>query len=93
MMRLLAAAITVAILVGYLALMRMAPEVFGWLYPRGGFPILTFSLLAANAALWAATRFDFTLRQKFQLVAAAWIWLLVQGGAMAWMCVWAGCSC
>ena len=56
MMRLLAAAITVAILVGYLALMRMAPDVFGWLYPRGGFPILTFSLLAANAALWADVR-------------------------------------
>ncbi|MGY0633636.1 hypothetical protein [Luteimonas sp. A478] len=89
MMRLLAAALTAAIVLGYFALMRMAPDVFGWMYPRGGLPILTFSLLAANAALWAAARFDFTLERKFQLVVAAWIWLLVQGGAMAWMCIWA----
>lgn len=87
-MRLLAAAVAVATVLGYFALMRLAPDMFGWTYPRGGLPILAFSLLAANAALWAAWRFDFALQRKFQLVVSAWIWLLVQGGAMAWLCIW-----
>lgn len=83
--RVMAAAVTVAIGLGYVALMRAAPETFGWTYPRGGFPVLMISLLAANGALWCAARCDFTLHRRFQLAAAAWIWLLVQAGTMAWL--------
>ena len=87
MWRLLALAITVATGLGYLALMRVAPDTFGWTYPRGGIFVLVFSLLAANAAIWVAARAGFPVEHRLQLVAAAWIWLLVQAGGMAWMYV------
>jgi|LSQX01.1.fsa_nt_gb hypothetical protein len=87
MWRLIALAVTAGTGLGYLALMRVAPGTFGWTYPRGGMVILMFSLLAANAAIWVAVRADLTLARKFELCAAAWIWLLVQAGGMAWMYV------
>ena len=38
-------------------------------------------------AIWVAVRADLTLTRNFELCAAAWIWLLVQAGGMAWMYV------
>lgn len=84
-MRVIAAALGLAVVLGYLSLMRAAPEAFGWTYPRGGIGILTLSLVAANVALWAAKHLELNLNQRFQLAVAAWIWLVVQAGCMAWL--------
>ena len=51
---------------------------FTLLSPRGGGVMLGFSLLLANLAVWAGCHPERLLNQRFQLIVAAWIWLVVQ---------------
>lgn len=83
-MKLLAVVASVLVLLGYVALMRVDPS-FGLLQPRGGMAILAFSLVLANLAIWVAGQPHRPLGSRFQLAAAGWIWLVVQGGGLAYI--------
>lgn len=89
MAKLLAASASVLVLLGYLALMRVDPA-WGLLHPRGGMAMLGLSLVFANAAIWAAIHLDRPLNFRFQLAAAGWIWIAVQGVGVAYVYSQAG---
>jgi hypothetical protein len=79
-----AIAVTIGILLGYVALMSIDPA-YGLLYPRGGMVMLGISLALADAGIWVSGRVDLTARTRFQLAAAGWIWLIVQAGCLAYV--------
>lgn len=83
-MRLAAALASLAVIAGYFVLMTVYPG-FGLLQPRGGVVMLGISLLIANAMIWQAGNPRWSLAARFQLGAAGWIWILVQGGAQVYM--------
>ena len=81
LMRALALLVTVGIVWGFVHRIQAEPEHYGWLYPRGGIVTLGISLLLANGALWVVDRWshwELSLRRRFEIAVAAWIWLLVQ---------------
>ncbi len=59
--------------------------VFSWFSPRGGVFTLGLSLLVANAGVWLSLQQDRTKADRLQLALAAWIWLLMQFGAMIYL--------
>ena len=88
-MKRIAALVTLANVLGYLALMQVEPR-YGLLQPRGGLLTLGISFAIAWAGLLAAGRDDLPLERRFQFAAAAWIWLLVQSfgiGYIYWSAV------
>lgn len=54
----------------------------GLLSPRGGIVTLSVSLVLANGAVWFACQPGQLMRRRFELIAAAWIWLAVQAGSL-----------
>jgi hypothetical protein len=54
----------------------------GLLSPRGGIVTLSLSLLLANGAVWFARQPERSMRRRFELITAAWIWLAVQAGCL-----------
>ncbi|GGI53554.1 hypothetical protein [Oxalicibacterium solurbis] len=83
-MQTLAIIVSIANLLGYWALMHVDPT-FGLLHPRGGMVMLGISLAIANLGIWAAAQPYRSLNARIQLNAAAWIWLIVQGGCTAYL--------
>lgn len=83
-MKIFAIVVSIAVLLGYTAVMRVDPTV-GLLHPRGGMVMLGVSLMIANVAIWASTQPYRSLNQRFQLAAAGWIWIVVQGGCLAYI--------
>lgn len=84
-MRLAAALASLAVVAGYFILLMPAVPGFGLLQPRGGVVMLGLSLLIANALIWQAGNARWNTSARFQLAAAGWIWILVQGGAQVYM--------
>jgi len=85
-MKILALLASLLVLLFYLALMQVNPR-YGFFHPRGGMAMLASSLVLANAAIHAATRPSRPLDERFQLGAAGWIWIVVQGGCTAYVCI------
>lgn len=83
-MRLAATLASLAVLAGYLVLMTRYPE-FTLTSPRGGIVVLGISLLIANTGIWLAGRQEVSANMRFQMAAAGWIWILVQGGAQVYL--------
>lgn len=83
-MKRIAALITLANILGYLALMQVDPR-YGLLQPRGGLLTLCISFAIAWAGILAASREDLPLDRRFQFAAAAWIWLLVQSVGIGYL--------
>ncbi len=83
-MKILAFFASILVLLGYLALMRVDP-MWGLLHPRGGMVMLAISLAIANIGIWLSAQSHFSLSMRFQLAAAGWIWLAVQGGGLAYV--------
>ena len=83
-MKRIAALITLANILGYLALMQVDPR-YGLLQPRGGLLTLCISFAIAWVGLLAAGREDLPLDRRFQYAAAAWIWLLVQSFGLGYI--------
>ena len=83
-MKRIAALITLANILGYLALMQVEPR-YGLLQPRGGLLTLCISFAIAWVGLLAAGREDLPLDRRFQYAAAAWIWLPVQSVGIGYL--------
>ncbi|MCD9047469.1 hypothetical protein [Luteimonas sp. MHLX1A] len=83
-MKRIAALITLANVLGYLALMQVDPR-YGLLQPRGGLLTLGISFSIAWVGLLAASREDLPLDRRFHHAAAAWIWLLVQSFGLGYI--------
>lgn len=79
------AAIATAVILAFYLLLSSRNSSFTLLTPRGGIVGLGVSLLLANATLWFAQRPEWVLSTRFQIVAAGWIWLLVQLGALVYL--------
>lgn len=47
--------------------------------------MLAISLAIANVGIWRATQPHRLLATRFQLAAAGWIWLVVQGGCLLYL--------
>lgn len=76
-MQLLTALISAAVLMLYGILAYHNPF-FTLLSPRGGALTLGLSLVMANVAIWSGGQPERSLNQRFQLIVAGWIWILVQ---------------
>lgn len=85
-MKLAAALISILVLVLFGVLAEKS-LVFNWFSPRGGVFTLGFSLLVANVGIWLSQQQDRTISDRFQFAVAAWIWLLLQLGAMIYLIV------
>ncbi|WP_129136696.1 hypothetical protein [Luteimonas sp. YGD11-2] len=83
-MKRIAALVTLANLLGYLALMQVEPR-YSLLQPRGGLLTFGISLAIAWVGLIVASRDDLPLDRRFQYAAAAWIWLLVQSFGLGYI--------
>ena len=83
-MKLAAALISILVLVLFGVLAEKS-LVFNWFSPRGGVFTLGLSLLVANVGIWLSQQPDRSVNERFQLAAAAWMWLLVQLGAMIYL--------
>lgn len=79
-MRLAALVFSLIVLVLEALLIQRDPLIT-MLGPRGGVVTLGLSLVFANVLVWLSQQPDRTVQQRFQVAAAGWIWLLVQGGA------------
>ena len=88
-MRVAALLASLAVLAAYPLLMTRIPG-FTWSSPRGGMAMQALSLLFANAAIWQARNGHLAPATRFQMVAAGWIWILVQAGASLYMYIAAG---
>ena len=83
-MKRIAALITLANILGYLALTQVDAR-YSLLQPRGGLLTLGISFAIAWAGIHLATRGDLPLDRRFQYAAAAWIWLLVQSFGLGYI--------
>lgn len=83
-MKVFAVIVSVFVLLGYVALMRV-DSAWGLLYPRGGMVMLALSLAIANVAIWAGMQAHRPLNTRFQIAAAGWIWIAVQSGGLAYL--------
>lgn len=66
--------------------MRRDPT-WGPLAPRGGMVMIAVSLAITNAFICFSSDAQRALSTRFQLATAGWIWLLVQGGSITWLCL------
>lgn len=82
-MKIVAILVSAIVLLAYLLLMRANPA-WGFFHPRGGVFMLAISLVIANAGIWLSGQTDRPLNTRFQLAAAGWIWLVVQGGCIVY---------
>lgn len=83
-MKSLAIIASALVLLTYVNLMRGNPT-WGFFHPRGGMVMLAVSLVIANVAIWLSTQIDRPVSTRFQLAAAGWIWLAVQGGCIVYL--------
>lgn len=83
-MKSLAIIASALVLLTYVTLMRGNPT-WGFFHPRGGMVMLAVSLVIANVAIWLSTQIDRPVSTRFQLAAAGWIWLAVQGGCIVYL--------
>lgn len=83
-MKILAIIASAIVLLIYVPLMHGNPT-WGLFHPRGGMVMLAVSLIIANVAIWLSTQIDRPLSTRFQLAAAGWIWLAVQGGCIVYL--------
>ncbi|ATD66232.1 hypothetical protein CNR27_01185 [Luteimonas chenhongjianii] len=83
-MKLLAAAVSILVLPVYLGLAR-TDQAWGLFYPRGGMAMLGVSLAIANSLICAGAQPHRSLNMRFQLAAAGWLWLVVQGAGLAYL--------
>lgn len=77
MLKIASACVTALVLALY-GLLAVRTAEFALLSPRGGILTLGISLVLANVAVWASRHPQRTLSERFQLVVAGWLWLLVQ---------------
>jgi hypothetical protein len=80
-MRFAALATSIVALALYVMLTFRDPA-YTLLAPRGGAFTLSVSLVFANAFVWLSGQPTRSPNERFQFAAAAWIWLLVQVGAL-----------
>lgn len=83
-MRILSFLSSLLVLLVYVVLMRR-DTAWGLLAPRGGMVMLAVSLAIANVFIWMSTDAHRALSTQFQLAAAGWIWILVQGGSITYL--------
>lgn len=83
-MKLLGVLVSILILTLF-GLLADKSTVFNWFSPRGGVFTLGLSLLVANVGIWLSQQPDRSVNERFQFAVAAWIWLLMQLGAMIYL--------
>lgn len=83
-MRLTAALAGLAIALSYLALVQLSP-MYTLLGTRGGIVTLTLSMCLANVLIWLAGDPERSVRRRFELAAAGWLWILVQAGIQIYL--------
>ena len=64
---------------------KLLDQAWGLFYPRGGMAMHGVSLAIANSLIWAGAQPHRSLNMRFQLAAAGWLWLVVQGAGLTYL--------